>query len=370
MSLTYEPFDTITVSKVNEKLGGGVEKLNRELSDLENKIPKSINENLLVNGYLVNPVRTFGLTSQTVSDAIQAVLNGWTIAGSAKFLFSSSLGYVNVTSTANGTEFYNVTGGISVTKGKTYTFSMLVSGDYSGVKILSTFTNTTSTSTNYDNGIYTLTFTAENNTGYVGISIPNGTGIGIYGAKLEEGSTQTLCYKDSSGNWVQHIPNKADEFARCSQWNTINKYIGNALLPLSGGTMTGSINMGNQKITRLADGTNDVDAVNLRQLKNVLQRGTLKLRRLTAFGEQIISGLYKIYDVNYQFAQLEDESGNSYDLNQIITIIPLSVSSSVKPLTLPTMNLTYDGVLQNISWLAKDGSVPERMDIECLFASH
>ena len=141
-------------------------------------------------------------------------------------------------------------------------------------------------------------------------------------------------------------------------------------LPLSGGTMTGSINMGNKKITRLADGTNDVDAVNLRQLRHVLQRGTLKLRRLTAFGEQIISGLYKIYDVNYQSAQLEDESGNSYDLNQIITIIPLSVSSSVKPLTLPTMNLTYDGVLQNISWLAKDGSVPERMDIECLFVSY
>lgn len=38
MSLTYEPFDTITVSKVNEKLGGGVEKLNWELSDLETKI--------------------------------------------------------------------------------------------------------------------------------------------------------------------------------------------------------------------------------------------------------------------------------------------------------------------------------------------
>lgn len=37
-------------------------------------------------------------------------------------------------------------------------------------------------------------------------------------------------------------------------------------LPLNGGTMTGSINMGNQKITRLADGTNDADAVNLGQL--------------------------------------------------------------------------------------------------------
>lgn len=32
MALTYEPFNTITVSKVNEKLGGGVEKLNQEFS--------------------------------------------------------------------------------------------------------------------------------------------------------------------------------------------------------------------------------------------------------------------------------------------------------------------------------------------------
>lgn len=241
-----------------------------QLNEVKNSITPSINENLLVNGYLVDPVHTFGRASQTISGAIQPVFNGWTIAGSARFLFSSALGYVNVTSTADGTEFYNVTGSISVIKGKTYTFSMLVSGDYNGVKIVSTLTNTASTSTNYDNGIYTLTFVAENNTGYVGISIPNGVGVGIYGAKLEEGSIQTLCYKDSSGNWVQHIPNKADELARCSQWNTINKYIGNALLPLSGGTMTGSINMGNQKITKLADGESSSDAVNLGQLDTKL----------------------------------------------------------------------------------------------------
>lgn len=38
MALTYEPFDTITVSKVNEKLGGGIEAVNREISNLEAKI--------------------------------------------------------------------------------------------------------------------------------------------------------------------------------------------------------------------------------------------------------------------------------------------------------------------------------------------
>lgn len=38
MALTYEPFDTITVSKVNEKLGGGTEAINEEISSLESKI--------------------------------------------------------------------------------------------------------------------------------------------------------------------------------------------------------------------------------------------------------------------------------------------------------------------------------------------
>lgn len=328
---------------------------------------------MLVNGYLLDPINTIGSWNLNLSNTIRAICNGWTAAAGSNTTINLNRknGGVVINSMIGATSFYNVTGNINIKLGKTYTFSVLkkvISDD--GVSITSTFTTTATTSSSHDNGLYTITFTAENNTGYVGIDIPATVEVTIYGAKLEEGSTQTLCYKDSSGNWVQHIPNKADEFARCSQWNMINKYIGNALLPLSGGLMTGSINMGSRKIRNLADGTNDLDAVNLRQLKKVLQRGTLKLRRLTAFGEQIISGLYKIYDVNYQSAQLEDESGNSYDLNQIITIIPLSVSSSVKPLTLPTMNLTYNGVLQNISWLAKDGSVPERMDIECLFVSH
>ena len=38
MALTYEPFDAVTVSKLNEKLGGGIEAINREISNLEAKI--------------------------------------------------------------------------------------------------------------------------------------------------------------------------------------------------------------------------------------------------------------------------------------------------------------------------------------------
>jgi hypothetical protein len=42
MALTYEPFDTITVSKVNEKLGGGTEAINEELSNLKGYVDASI----------------------------------------------------------------------------------------------------------------------------------------------------------------------------------------------------------------------------------------------------------------------------------------------------------------------------------------
>lgn len=42
MALTYEPFDTITVSKVNEKLGGGVEAINGEISVLSTYVDTSI----------------------------------------------------------------------------------------------------------------------------------------------------------------------------------------------------------------------------------------------------------------------------------------------------------------------------------------
>ena len=44
-------------------------------------------------------------------------------------------------------------------------------------------------------------------------------------------------------------------------------------LPLVGGTMTGSINMGNKKITRLADGTDDSDVATVKQAKAGTPKG-------------------------------------------------------------------------------------------------
>lgn len=323
MALTYEPFDTITVSKVNEKLGGGVEKLNQELNDY-----------LLLSG------------GEMVGDLVLGYTAGTAEAVKLKMGVGSKSGF-------------------EISADETNTLTIRNSYKKSTVLLL-----TPSQFSLLDN-CYNM-FCDDGNR-IVTMELPKGLRIrtdGVLqlyanGAKILLGRNDKISLANGAG------PITLTGVAEATSDNdAVNLAQLKQYLPLNGGTMTGSINMGNQKITRLADGTNDLDAVNLRQLKKVLQRGTLKLRRLTAFGEQIISGLYKIYDVNYQSAQLEDESGNSYDLNQIITIIPLSVSSSVKPLTLPTMNLTYNGVLQNISWLAKDGSVPEYMDIECLFVSH
>ena len=249
-----------------------------QLNKVKNSIPTQVNENLLVNGYLLDPINTIGSWNLNLSNTIRAICNGWTAAAGSNTTINLNRknGGVVINSMIDATSFYNVTGNINIKLGKTYTFSVLkkvISDD--GVSITSTFTTTATTSSSHDNGLYTITFTAENNTGYVGIDIPATVEVTIYGAKLEEGSIQTLCYKDSSGNWVQHIPNKADEFARCSQWNTINKYIGNALLPLSGGTMTGSINMGDKKITKLADGMSSSDAVNLGQLNKASLNGPI-----------------------------------------------------------------------------------------------
>lgn len=247
-----------------------------QLNEVKNSITPSINENLLVNGYLLDPINTIGSWNLNLSNTIRAICNGWTAAvgSNTTINLNRKNGGVVINSMIDATSFYNVTGNINIKLGKTYTFSVLkkvISDD--GVSITSTFTTTATTSSSHDNGLYTITFTAENNTGYVGIDIPATVEVTIYGAKLEEGSIQTLCYKDSSGNWVQHIPNKADEFARCSQWNSNNTYIGNALLPLSGGTMTGPINMRGQKITRLADGTDDADAATVKQVKAGAPKG-------------------------------------------------------------------------------------------------
>lgn len=58
------------------------------------------------------------------------------------------------------------------------------------------------------------------------------------------------------------------------------------LLPLSGGTMTGPINMGSQKVTSLASGTASADAVNKGQVDAHVQTHVVHLGTLSATDEK------------------------------------------------------------------------------------
>lgn len=101
MSLTYEPFDTITVSKVNEKLGGGIEKLNQEFNNYLPLSGGTVNGDLIL-GYDPNyamPVKLKMGLSEESGFEISSANNVLTIADKDKKsvlnLTPSSINYFN-----------------------------------------------------------------------------------------------------------------------------------------------------------------------------------------------------------------------------------------------------------------------------------
>lgn len=79
--------------------------------------------------------------------------------------------------------------------------------------------------------------------------------------KASSATTGNFMKFDSSGN-AADSGKKASDFAAASHTHSY--------LPLSGGTMTGAISMSDKKITGLANGTSEQDAVNKRQLDSKL----------------------------------------------------------------------------------------------------
>lgn len=341
MALTYEPFDTITVSKVNEKLGGGVEKLNQELDDLEGKIPTNIyNPNLLANWDFANIINTTGVTSWTLPNNTTGIpiFNGYKLTRDAAVTNNPTIElidayYPKLTNTTSAeAKVINYTCNTIRGYSKTYTFSVLVEpygftpDENSYIFVLG---QKNVKNSNYEDGLYTLTFATDYQ-----MTSPIATSVGITlgvtgimyikGMKLEEGPNQTLCHKNSSGgDWIITDPFDFQiELAKLSQWKMgivygIDswQYIGSPLLALSGGTMTGPINMGKQKITNLADGTNDADAVNLGQLNNAIPIGRLYsviFRSAQQTTTSITDGLYMMV-INAIFGDtvlVYDEHGN------------------------------------------------------------
>ena len=97
-------------------------------------------------------------------------------------------------------------------------------------------------------------------------------------------------------------------------------------LGLSGGTMSGAIAMGSNKITGLADGTSDADAVTVKQL-NAAKVGALKPSGSCAFANLpalSASNLNRMYNVSDAFTTTSDfteGAGKSYPAGTNVSII-------------------------------------------------
>lgn len=104
-------------------------------------------------------------------------------------------------------------------------------------------------------------------------------------------------------------------------------------LNLSGGTMSGELNMGSNKISGVADAVNDNDAVNLKQLKAV-QVGALKpsgsitFANLPALTATNVNNLYNITDAFTTTADFVEGAGKSYPAGTNVAIINTGTASS------------------------------------------
>ena len=97
-------------------------------------------------------------------------------------------------------------------------------------------------------------------------------------------------------------------------------------LALSGGTMTGAIAMGSNKITGLADGTNDGDAVTKRQLDSakvgaLKPSGSVAFASLPALTASVLNNLYNVTDAFTTTADFVEGAGKSYPAGTNVAVI-------------------------------------------------
>lgn len=91
-------------------------------------------------------------------------------------------------------------------------------------------------------------------------------------------------------------------------------------LPLSGGTMTGAISMGTNKITNIADGVNDGDAISLAQAMGLISTSTGYFRgsyntkaAFTAIPWQTSDPTAQYYVTNNDYAVVLDDESKSHE---------------------------------------------------------
>ena len=126
--------------------------------------------------------------------------------------------------------------------------------------------------------VYPLTTeTIESTDPYTEVQYVNDFGTEEFVDRGVSGSTRDVAipvgnitkYPANLRDKLQHLPDLADDDGEylIEQDGTQMSLVAANVLKKSGGTMSGAINMGSNKITNLAKGTSDADAINLKQFK-------------------------------------------------------------------------------------------------------
>lgn len=113
-------------------------------------------------------------------------------------------------------------------------------------------------------------------------------------------------------------------------------YVANQLgdyLELAGGTMTGAIAMGSNKITGLADPTADADAVNKKYVDAVATgalkpRGSVTFATLPALSASVLNNFYNISDAFTTTADFVEGAGKEYPAGTNVAIINVGTEQS------------------------------------------
>ena len=131
----------------------------------------------------------------------------------------------------------------------------------------------------------------------------------------------------------------------------------NGALQKSGGTMSGAIAMGGNKITGLADGTSDGDAVTKKQL-DAAKLGALKpsgsvtFANLPFLSESVLNDIYNVTDPFTTTADFAEGAGVAYPAGTNVAIINTGTDAS------PVYKYdAYTGVIDFSPYLKKDGTV-------------
>lgn len=141
-------------------------------------------------------------------------------------------------------------------------------------------------------------------------------------------------------------------------------------LPKTGGTMSGAIAMGSNKITGLADGTNDNDAVNLSQMSSAISTNTAYFRgnfatkaALLAVSWQTSNPAGANYVTNNDFAIVQDDESQNDECWRYVYVTGTGWTAQYKvnesPLTQAQLDALNSGANStNISAIAGKITAP------------